>query len=67
MKRAGARFVGADLRRAEQNAVTAVDLQLAELKPQREVKRIQRRAAEGARDLEFRPVRPPLAPRKPTS
>lgn len=40
--------------------------ELTESGLQRDVKRIQRRSVEGAREREFRPVRPPLAPRTPT-
>jgi hypothetical protein len=41
--------------------------ELTELGLQRRAKEIVRRSVEGARDREFRPVRPPLAPRMPTS
>lgn len=65
---AGGRFV-AGLRRegeAQEPSQRARDL-FTEAALVKEVRRIQLRSVEGARDREFRPVRPPLSPRKPTN
>lgn len=52
----------ASLRTPEEEKVEIVRIPISE-----PMRLVQRRRAEGSREVEFRPVRPPLAPRTPSS